>query len=228
MITDDTLPLKIFIVEDHEVTRLGLRLALSAMPGLGVVGEAASGQEAVDKVMAVEPNVVLMDIGIPHIDGIEATRIIKQKCPDVKVVMVTSHDGEDELFAAFAAGADAYCLKEATSEQLNLAIQSVASGATWLHPGIAAKIIRASSAAFERPKATTSAMFLRSFPALKLSEREFEVLQLLVEGLSNQEMADRLCLSPETIKTHMRHLMEKLSVSDRTQAAIKAIRQGLV
>lgn len=217
----------IFIAEDHEITRVGLRLTLEQLSGFTVVGEANDGQQAVEKVLEVKPDVVLMDIGLPTMDGIEATRAVKERLPDLRVIMLTSHDSDRDVFAALAAGADGYCLKEVSGSQLAMAIRCVADGAAWLDPGVASRVLKAcaaggSLAATPQDGAGTKA------GQQTLSQRELDVLKLVVEGLSNQEIAERLVVSVETIKTHMRHIMEKLAVSDRTQAAVKAMREGIV
>jgi DNA-binding NarL/FixJ family response regulator len=161
-----------------------------------------------------------MDIGLPNISGIDAAREIKTKLPETRVIMLTSHERDEDVLAALAAGADGYCLKTIEMEQLATAINSVQSGAVWLDPAVARFVIQncLGSAPAKSAKQTT-------FP---LSDRELEVLALVVDGLSNQEIAKRLIVSETTVKTHMRHIMEKLAVTDRTQAAVKALRQGLV
>lgn len=221
----ETKTISIVIAEDHEITRVGLKLTLDQVAGLEVVGEAEDGLGAVAAVQRLNPQVVLMDIGLPLMDGIEATQKIKAEMPGVRVIMLTSHDSDQDVFAALAAGADGYCLKEISSSQLAMAIRTVADGAAWLDPGVASRVLRACSSAGIQSAAPGPE---GAAPASPLSQREIEVLRLVVEGLSNQQIADRLTLSVETVKTHMRHIMEKLAVSDRTQAAVKAMRQGLV
>jgi two-component system, NarL family, response regulator LiaR len=227
----DLRPIAIFIVEDYEITRVGLRLTLGHIPGFKIVGEAEDGQNAVRKIGELRPQVVLMDIGLPVMDGIEATRKIKSLSPDTRIIMLTSHDNDRDIFAALSAGADGYCLKEAGSHQLANAIRAVSEGVAWLDAGIARKVLQAcvnnSSSA---PQAVSNlAVRCRStYNPSPLSQRELDVLLLVVEGKSNQEIADNLVLSVETVKTHMRHIMEKLAVSDRTQAAVKAMREGIV
>ncbi len=220
--SDDKATIKVFIAEDHQITRLGLKYLLDTIAGVELVGMAEDGIKAVSGVKDIKPQVVLMDIGMPGKDGIAATQEIKQILPDTKVVMFTSREGQEDIFAAFASGADGYCLKDSTPEQLETAIASVAKGATWLHPAIARHVLGALQ---DRPRSGTVD---ESALVAPLSERELEVLKLVVDGLSNQEIADRLILSIETVKTHLRHIMEKLSVADRTQAAVKALRAGLV
>lgn len=220
--------IRVVVVEDHEITRMGLKLTLEQNAGIKVVGEAADGRQGVETVIATKPHVVLMDIGLPVVDGIQATQSIKQSLPQVRVIILTSHDNDRDVFAALAAGADGYCLKETPTSQLALAIRTVSEGAAWLDPGIASRVLKASVVAGmpepEKPGPTAESRQLAS----RLSQREIEVLKLVVEGLSNQQIADRLIVSVETVKTHMRRLMEKLAVSDRTQAAVKAMRDGLL
>lgn len=212
MSSDKTI--KILIVEDHEITRLGVKAALERIGGFIVIAEAEDGNSAVAKALAEKPDVVLMDIGLPALNGIDATRQIKESVPDVGVIVLTSHEGDQDIFAAFGAGADGYCVKDLPSDQLVMAIRSVHAGAGWIDPRIATRVLRAQAS--QQPADPP------------LSQRELEVLRLLVDGLSNQQMADRLCLSIETVRTHVRHITEKMAVSDRTQAAVKALRKGLV
>lgn len=221
----DAPKLNIFIADDHEITRVGLRLTLEQVPGFSVVGEAADGKMTVKKVAELKPQIVLMDIGLPLMDGIDATTKIKQDVPGTRVIMLTSHDSDRDIFAALGAGADGYCLKEVSGPQLIMAIRAVADGVAWLAPGVASRVLRACASASPNQGASSARVNSLSSP---LSQRELEVLKLVVEGLSNQEIADKLILSVETVKTHMRHLMDKLAVSDRTQAAVKAMREGLV
>ncbi len=204
----------IVIVEDHDITRLGLAAALKRLEEFAVVGEAGDGQAALEIVQLTRPHVILMDIGLPVMNGLDATRMIKQIDPGARVIMVTSHADEQDIFAAFAAGADGYCVKDTPSDQLVMAIRSVQEGAIWIDPRIASKVLRAHSGAHPADPPLTG--------------RELDVLRLLVDGLSNHKIAERLCLSVETVRTHVRHITEKLAVSDRTQAAVKALRKGLV
>ncbi len=223
-------PIDIFIAEDYEITRVGLRLTLRHIPGFNIVGEAENGKTAVEEVIRLRPNVVLMDIGLPVLDGIAATKQIKTATSDTRVIMLTSHDNDQDIFAALSAGADGYCLKEASSTQLVNAIRAVAEGVAWLDAGIASRVLKASvnnapSAVVNKAPGKSNKTLAHSS---NLSQRELDVLLLVVDGLSNQEIANKLILSVETVKTHMRHIMEKLAVSDRTQAAVKAMREGIV
>lgn len=215
----------IFIAEDHEITRVGLKLTLENISGFRVVGEAEDGKDAVKQVAELKPHVVLMDIGMPFMDGIDATTRIKESVPATRIIMLTLRDNERDIFAALGAGADGYCLKEVSGNQLAMAIRAVADGVAWLDPGVASRVLRACATV----SPTSDDAAVKSMPAVStLSQRELDVLRLVVDGLSNQEIADKLILSVETVKTHMRHIMEKLAVSDRTQAAVKAMREGLV
>jgi len=230
--------LRVVLAEDDEPTRFWLKLTLQQSQNFEVVGQAGDGRTAVDLTAQNKPDLVLMDIGMPVMDGVEAARLVKESHPDTKVIMFTSHDTDDSVFAALSAGADGYCLKSLTAEQLLKAVSSVMDGAAWLDPGIARKVLKAASHGagavnqvdkpLEKSESKDAKDGGSAANPFALSQREMEVLQLLVEGLSNQEIADKLCLGTETIKTHMRHIMRKLSVSDRTQAAIKAMRQGIV
>lgn len=215
----------ILIAEDHEITRVGLKLTLKQFSDFSVVAEAEDGRSVISQAEKFKPRVILMDIGLPIMDGIEVTQKIKSKNPDIRIIMLTSHENDRDVFAALSAGADGYCLKEIAGAQLAMAIRTVAGGAAWLDPGVASRVLKASAMSLS-PVASDSEQSLPK--TYSLSHREIEVLQLVVDGMSNQEIAERLTLSIETVKTHMRHIMEKMAVSDRTQAAVKAMRQRLV
>lgn len=215
--------LSVLIVEDQEIARIGLKVILDATAGMSVVGLAQDGEQAVSMALSMEPNVILMDIGLPMLNGIDATKKIKSEKPDLKIIMLTSHDDDRHIFAALSAGADGYCLKEAPSDRLVKAIKAVAEGVAWLDPGIAGRVLKAiGQGGTSKPEEKTQSSLAA------LSTRELDVLRLVVDGQTNQEIADKLVLSVETVKTHMRHIMEKLAVSDRTQAAVKAMREGLI
>jgi len=215
--------IKLLLVEDHHITRTGLRLALEQEPKFVIVGEAADGHSAIKQAVELQPDVILMDIGLPGMSGIEAAVAIKEKLPSCRVIMVTSHDMQEDVIAALAANCDGYCLKDIDGAQLTRAIVSVHNGAIWLDPSIAKKVIKVYVGQPPARAASTS-----STTNGVLSERELEVLSYVVDGLTNQEIAVKLTVSAETVKTHMRHIMEKLSVSDRTQAAVRALRDGLL
>ncbi len=218
--TDEQI--RILIVDDQEILRVGLRYTLEKTTEFNIVGEAEDGEIAIRQCQTLKPHIVLMDLGMPVKDGIDATNEIKSTFPDIKIIVLTSHDSDQDIFAALGAGADGYCIKAITKDQLIGAIKSVFQGAAWLDPAIAKRVLRASVTPQDRIEKPAKAN------TCDLSVRELEVLHLLVDGLSNQEMADRLIISVETVKTHMRHIMEKLLVSDRTQAAVRAMKLGLV
>ncbi len=214
--TPETPRLRVLIVEDDPMMQLGLEQSLSDHSGLTVVGQATDGYLGVEAALRLQPDVVVMDIGLPRLDGIAATQQIKTALPTTRIVMLTSHTTETEVIAALASGADAYCIKGTNVERLLVAIAAAQDGATYLDPQIARRIIE-----HLKPPAPTPHL-------APLSGREMEVLKLMVDGLSNPEIATALYLSPNTVKTHIRGIMNKLAVDDRVQAAVVALRSGLV
>lgn len=218
--------LTILLVEDHQFTRLGLKLSLEEFEDFTVIGEAEDGAEAVRLGADLKPAVVLMDIAMPVMDGIEAARETRKASPDTKIIMLTSHTSDEEIFAALGAGANGYCLKHISSTDLAAVIRTVAGGAVWLDPGIANRVL-CHLATGEQNNSERKSAKAKSGEA-SLSPREKEVLSLVAEGMSNAQIAAKLYLGIETVKTHMRHIMEKLMVSDRTEAAVKAMREGLM
>ncbi|MGA1621332.1 MAG: response regulator [Prochlorothrix sp.] len=211
--------MKILIVEDDPLMQLGLAQALGNESQFEIMGQAEDGYGAVQQAIALQPDIVIMDIGLPGLDGIEATKQIKTAVPQIHVVVLTSHTLPNEIIAALASGADAYCIKGATLEHLIKAIDAAKDGATYLDPQIARVVVENLKPAQELDQETNIA---------SLSEREVDVLKLIVQGKSNQEIAKDLYLSTNTIKTHVRGIMNKLSVDDRVQAAVIALRSGLV
>jgi two-component system, NarL family, response regulator LiaR len=209
-------PTRILIVEDDPMMQLGLTQALEDYPAFVIVGQANDGYSGVELALSLKPDVIVMDIGLPRLDGIAATQQIRAKLPDVRVVILTSHTTETEIIAALSSGADAYCVKGAEVERLVTAIGAAQEGAVYLDPQIARRVI-------EHLKPPTNAT-----PIGQLSARELDVLKLMVEGYSNPEIANALYLSPNTVKTHIRGIMNKLAVDDRVQAAVVALRAGLV
>ncbi|BBA79813.1 two-component response regulator [cyanobacterium endosymbiont of Rhopalodia gibberula] len=210
--------MRILIVEDDPLMQLGLEQALSEYPDFEIIGQADDGYVGVQQALDLQPDLVVMDIGLPRLDGIAATKQIKEKSPQIHVVILTSHTLQTEVIAALSSGADAYCIKGASLERLLAAIEAAKDGATYLDPQIARLVL-------DNLKPPTPE--LNQNIAL-LSERELEVLKLIVEGKSNNEIAEDLYLSANTIKTHVRGIMNKLAVDDRVQAAVVALRSGLV
>lgn len=216
--------IRVFIIEDYKLTRLGLRSILSADAGIEVVGEAEDGEKGVSLVRQLKPDVVLMDLGLPGISGIEATHQIKAFDDKIKIIVYTSHEREDEVIAALGAGANAYCLKDNAPSSLVETVKIVAEGAAWLDPAIANVALRI----FQTPAAQAQAQKGAKTGGPQLTERELEVLKLLVEGKSNTEIAKELIISVHTAKAHVCNILQKLSVHDRVQAAVKAIKSGIV
>lgn len=227
MVTHQTSPVKLLVVEDHELARYGLTLALEdKCSQINIIGEAENGKQAINKVKELQPDVVLMDIGLPVLDGISATREIKKLVPDVKVIMLTSRKETDEIYTALASGADAYCMKDIKIDRLCQVIDMVLEGALWLDPAIAQVVLQALPG---RPDPAKSAGHTqrKSYNA-QLTEREHEVLELIVSGKSNKEIAVCLNITTHTAKAHVCNIIQKLAVDDRTQAAVKALQDGLV
>ena len=214
-------PVKLIIAEDHELSRNGLVFSLQKKTNFKVIGEATNGKSAVEKSIELQPDIVLMDIGMPILDGIHAAKEIKEKAPHIKILMLTSHQDKEEVYASLAAGAEGYCLKDVQLERLIQIIQLVADGAVYLDPQIAKMVLSILPQAGKQDKA------MGTFK-VDLTEREQEVLQLLVDGKSNQDIADALFVTIHTAKAHVSNIIQKLAVDDRTQAAVKALREGLV
>lgn len=217
--------ISILMVEDHKLLRVGLRSLFDETPDLKVIAEAETGKDAVDKADIMKPDIILMDIGLPDISGIEATKRILNNNVDQKVLMLTSHINEKEVMDSLSAGAYAYVLKDINTEMLSMIIKSVYNGAIWLDPQIV-PLIRDKSSCFIPQKQNSRAAFRAQHA--NLTEREYEVLKLVVDGQSNSEIANTLTISEHTAKAHVCNIIQKLVVDDRTQAAVKAIKEGLV
>ncbi len=209
-------PLRVLIVEDDPLIQLGLEQSLSQQPNITVIGIAEDGYIGMKMAQELIPDIIVMDIGLPRLDGISATQKIKTSLPNVHIVMLSSHTDDTEIIASLSSGADAYCVKGTSTESLLAAFTAAKEGATYLDPQIARKVMDHLKPTIETENTSN------------LSQRELEVLKLIVEGKSNPEIAKVLYLSPNTIKTHVRGIMNKLSVDDRVQAAVVALRSGLV
>lgn len=216
---------RILMVEDHKLLRVGLKAIFEEYPNLEIIGEAENGKQAVKMATELKPDVILMDIGLPEMDGIQATRKIKEMYPDMKVIILTSHTDENEVNQALDAGANAYAMKDIKTEYLIMVIQSVNEGAVWLDPTIA-PLVKAKQGQAYAGKPQSRASFKEQHA--NLTEREYEVLKLVVDGKSNNEIAQELNISEHTAKAHVCNIIQKLVVDDRTQAAVKAIKEGLV
>jgi NarL family two-component system response regulator LiaR len=209
-------PLRILIVEDDPVMQLGLEHFLEDYPQLTIVGQEADGYSGVEAALRLKPDLIIMDIGLPQLDGIAATQRIKAALSTVRVLMLTSHATEHETMAALSSGADAYCIKGTNGERLIAAIAAAQEGAIYLDPQVARRVLD-----HLKPPAPVHQIG-------QLSVRELEVLKLIVAGRTNPEIAATLYLSASTVKTHIRNIMNKLVVDDRVQAAVVALRSGLV
>jgi len=212
---------KILMAEDHKLMRVGLKAILEDYNALEVIAEADNGTKAVKLAKELKPDVILMDIGLPDLDGIQATKKIKEFDNNVKIVILTSHIDENEVNNAISAGANAYALKDIKTEYLIMVLRSVKDGAVWFDPNIA-HLVRKSN----NNKILTRSEFKASHS--NLTEREYEVLKLIVEGKSNQEIAKDLNISEHTAKAHVCSIIQKMLVDDRTQVAIKAIKENLI
>lgn len=206
---------RVLIVDDHAVVREGLRNFLGMLPAIELVGEAASGAEAVATVPKAKPQVVLMDLMMPGMDGIEATRRLHELHPEVKVIVLTSFADDDRLFPALRAGAVAYLLKDVGPKELAEAIAAAARGEVRLHPDVTKRLMSELSGG--TPKR----------PEDELTEREREVLRCIARGRSNKEIGEDLFISEKTVKTHVSAILDKLGLQDRTQAALYAVKHGL-
>lgn len=210
--------ISVLLVDDHAMVRQGVRAFLVTQPDISVVGEAGSGEEAVKLAAQHVPDVILMDLIMPDIDGVEATRRVKQISPRSQVVVLTSYHEDEHIFPALKAGALSYILKDVSAEELASAVRKAAIGEAVLHPRVAARVI----------KELQGRRAEKVNPFTELSEREFEVLKLIAEGMSNADIAAKLVLSEKTIKGHVSNILSKLHLVDRTQAAVYAWREGVV
>ena len=212
--------IRVLLADDHTLFRKGIRNMLEEMPDVEVVGEAATGREAVDKACALVPDVILMDIKMPEITGIEATRQVLQENPHIGIILVTMYDDPESAFAGMRAGARGYVLKEAEPQELRRAVEAAQRGEVMLCPIIASRVLEH----FRTDPRPTA----QPLPYEHLTQRELEVLQSAADGLTNKAIAERLFITEKTVKNHISNIFSKLNVNDRTQAVLYALRQGLV
>lgn len=217
------MTINILLVEDQKLIRVGLKSLFE--DDISVVSEAQGGKEAVENFRISHPDVVVMDIGLPDISGIEATKRILEINNKAKVIMLTSHLSEQEVLDALHAGASAYVMKDIGTDILKMVIKTVYEGAMWLDPQVV-PILREKNCGVIPPRQVSRAMFKEQHA--NLTQREYEVLKLVVDGLSNNEIAQELTISEHTAKAHVCNIIQKLVVDDRTQAAVKALKEGLV
>ena len=234
--------IRVALIEDHDLTRIGLRTALQKCKDVELVGEAANAQEGLRLLEKFRPDVGIIDIGLPDMDGIELTRKLKESQlkgqPKIKILILTLQDNEQAVLAAFAAGADSYCMKSSSFEKLVEALKVTKEGNAWIDPAIARIVLsqaKKTSSNLKPPSEANQVKINAAEPeysqlleAYPLTDRELEVLQLIVEGCSNAEIAEQLFITVGTVKTHVRNILNKLCADDRTQAAVRALRSGLV
>jgi NarL family two-component system response regulator LiaR len=214
-----TEPITVLLVDDHRVVRQGVRAFLATQPDVVVVAEAESGAEGVRLAAQFVPDVVLMDLVMPGMDGVEATRQLKRVSPRTQIVVLTSYHSDEHIFPALRAGALSYLLKDVSAEVLAETIRQAARGEAVLHPRVAARVIQDLQAKHD-PEA--------HHIGAELSDRELQVLRLIAEGMSNAAIAEQLVLSEKTVKGHVSNILSKLHLTDRTQAAVLAWREGIV
>ena len=230
--------ISVVLIEDHDLTRMGLRTALQQQDNINLLGEAANGNEGLKLLTQLQPDIAIVDIGLPDIDGIELTRRFKQSSAEgikTKILILTMHDDELEVLSAFAAGADSYCIKNIHIQQLIEAIKTTTEGQSWIDPAIAEIVLQqvrqSNQGSIRQETVSINALpkeegeIIKAYP---LTERELDVLELIVGGYSNSKIGEKLHISLGTVKTHVRNILDKLSVSDRTEAAVRALRAGLV
>lgn len=210
-------PITVLLIDDHRVVRQGLRDFLELQEDIEITGEASSGEEGVQLARELIPDVVLMDLVVPGIDGVEATRQIKAASPNTRVIVLTSFADDNKVFPAIKAGAISYLLKDVSPEELAHAIRAAQRNEAVLHPEVAARLMQE----FSAPRTDEA-------PVEQLTPRELEVLRLIARGKSNKEIADALIVSEKTVKTHVSNILSKLHLADRTQAAIYALRKRIV
>lgn len=239
--------IRVALIEDHDLTRVGIRTALQQRQEIEVVGEAANANEGLHLLEKLHPDIAIVDIGLPDKDGIELTRLIKAsqeagEGPNTKVLILTLRDNKEAVLAAFAAGADSYCMKDISFDNLLEALRVTHSGNAWIDPAIARIVLQQVQPTSDDPEAAVDipkdlktvainaadAEYDQMLAAYPLTERELEVLQLIVEGCSNAVIAEKLYITVGTVKTHVRNILNKLCADDRTQAAVRALRSGLV
>ncbi len=237
--------IRVALIEDHDLTRVGIRTALQQRQEIEVVGEAANASDGLKLLEAEHPDIAIVDIGLPDKDGIELTRQLKSSQDPAdesrtKVLILTLRDNKEAVLAAFAAGADSYCMKDISFDSLLEALRVTHSGNAWIDPAIARIVLQQAQ---QTPEGSTENVVVDSktvsinaadaeydqmIAAYPLTERELEVLQLIVEGCSNAIIAEKLYITVGTVKTHVRNILNKLCADDRTQAAVRALRSGLV
>ena len=216
--------IRVFFVEDYLLIRKSLVHILNKAPDIEVIKDFVSAEQCLKELETTQVDIVIMDLGLPGINGLEATQKITKLYPEIKVIILTSHENENEVLAAMSMGAKAYCLKEIEAETLYTVIRQIQKGALWIHPQVA----DFASKTMPKPNSTNFDNLYTQAKDFDLTEREEEVLKLVVEGKSNTEIAEEIVISTHTAKAHVGNILAKLSVTDRVQAAVKAVRSGLI
>ncbi len=219
------MTIKILLVEDQKLMRIGIKALFNDYPEMEIIGEASDGKEAVEKTKLIKPDIVLMDIGLPDISGIEAAKQILEYNNNIRVIALTSHITEDEVNASLQAGISAYIIKDIATEFLMTIIKMIKMGAMWLDPQVV-PFIRDKNCGVIPSRQLSRGVFKERHA--NLTQREYEVLKLIVDGQSNSDIARTLTISEHTAKAHVCNIIQKLVVDDRTQAAVKALKEGLV
>jgi two-component system NarL family response regulator len=217
-------PIRVLIVDDHALFRRGLEMVLAEEPDIELVGEASDGAEAVAKAGEALPDVVLMDIRMPKSSGIEACRAMKEVAPSTKIVMLTISDEEEDLFEAIRAGASGYLLKDIPYDEVADVVRAVHGGQSLINPSMAAKLLTEFAALAKRDGEERA----QEVPAPKLTDREMEVLRLVARGMNNRDIAKELFISENTVKNHVRNILEKLQIHSRMEAVMIAVRENLI
>ncbi|BAB77454.1 response regulator (plasmid) [Anabaena sp. FACHB-709] len=233
--------IRVVLIEDHDLTRIGLRATLQKLDGIEVIGDARDAASGLKLLKSTQPDIAIVDVGLPDMSGIELTQhffnsMDAQQTPQTKILIMTMQDSEDTVLAAFAAGADSYCMKDASTDKLVEALHLTVNGNSWIDPVIARIVLqqtqKATTAANARPDTVAinglSPEYSHIVETYPLTRRELDVLKLIVDGCSNAVIAEKLYVSVGTVKTHVRNILNKLCVSDRTQIAVRALRAGLV
>lgn len=219
------MSIKILLAEDQKLMRIGIKSLFNDYPEMEIIGEAVNGKEAVEKAKLIKPDIILMDIGFPDISGIEATKQILENNSNIKIIILTSHITDEELNASLEAGANAYIIKDISTEFLMSVIKMVKQGAMWIDPHVV-PFIREKNNGIIPSRRISRNVFRQNHS--NLTKREYEVLKLVVDGQSNSQIAKTLTISEHTAKAHVCNIIQKLVVDDRTQAAVKALKEGLV
>jgi len=223
MVIDMTI--KILLVEDQKLMRIGIKSLFCDYPELEIIGEASTGKESIEKAKLIKPDIVLMDLGLPDISGIEAIKQILEHNNNIQIIVLTSHISEEELTSSLQAGASAYVIKDIATEFLMNIIKMIKAGAMWLDPKVV-PYIRDKNCGIVPARQLSRSVFKERHS--NLTQREYEVLKLIVDGQSNSDIARTLTISEHTAKAHVCNIIQKLVVDDRTQAAVKALKEGLV